>query len=123
MEDPARPGELFTMATEDPFWWNEAEPIWVTAEKAGIRSATMFWPGSSVAVGGIRAKEWPNTITGGVRPHDWQAFSQQVTGDQRVDAVIDWLRRPAATRPKLVTVYFDTVDTAGHNFGPDDARN
>lgn len=122
MEDPARPGETFTMATDDPFWWNAAEPIWVTAEKAGIRTATMFWPGANVAWGGTRAAGWPNTLTGGTRPSDWQQFNQAITGPQRVAAVIDWLRRPAETRPRFVTLYFDTVDTAGHRFGPDDAR-
>lgn len=122
MEDAARPGETFTMATDDPFWWSEAEPLWVTADKAGIRTATMFWPGSNVPVGGTRAAKWPNAITGGARPDDWQQFNQAVTGTQRVNAVIDWMRRPAATRPRFVTLYFDTVDTAGHMFGPDDAR-
>ena len=52
MEDASRPGETFTMATDDPFWWNEAEPIWVTAEKAGDRTGTLFWPGYNVAWGG-----------------------------------------------------------------------
>jgi len=119
-EDPARPGEVFTMASDDPFWWNAAEPIWVTAEKAGIRTATMFWPGSNVAWGGQREKrEWSET-TGGTRPSDWQQYNQAVTPVQRVSAVIDWMRRPAATRPKLVTLYFDQVDTAGHHYGPVD---
>ncbi|HEX8415296.1 MAG TPA: ectonucleotide pyrophosphatase/phosphodiesterase [Sphingomicrobium sp.] len=118
MEDPRRPGETFTMASDDPFWWNEAEPIWVSAEKAGVRTATMFWPGANVALGGSRAKDWPNPVTGGVRPADWQHFNQQLPNNQRVDTVIDWLRRPTATRPTFLTVYFDTVDTAGHQFGP-----
>lgn len=122
MEDPERPGETFTMATDDPFWWNSASPIWVDAEQAGIRTATMFWPGANVAWGGTKATEWPNDITGGTRPEDWQQFNQAVTGEQRVNAVLDWLRRPAATRPKFVTLYFDTVDTAGHEYGPYDAR-
>ncbi|MGV3770169.1 MAG: ectonucleotide pyrophosphatase/phosphodiesterase [Sphingobium phenoxybenzoativorans] len=122
MEDARRPGETFTMASDDPFWWNEAEPIWVAAEKAGVRTATMFWPGSNVAWGGIRDPKWPNPIAGGTRPSNWLQFNQAVTGDQRVDAVIDWLRRPAGTRPVFLTLYFDTVDTAGHQFGPDAAQ-
>ncbi|MEG3088133.1 alkaline phosphatase family protein [Sphingomonas sp. PB4P5] len=122
MEDARRPGEKFTMASDDPFWWNEAEPIWVTAHKAGIRTATMFWPGANVAIGGTRAEKWPNDLTGGVRPDDWQQFNQAVSGTQRVNAVLDWLRRPAAIRPAFVTVYFDTVDTAGHRYGPGDVR-
>ena len=122
MEDPARPGETFTLATDDPFWWDEAEPIWVTAEKAGIRTATMFWPGANVAWGGTRADKFPYATTGGTRPEDWQQFNQAITGTQRVAAVADWLRRPATIRPRFVTLYFDTVDSAGHEYGPDDAR-
>lgn len=121
MEDPARPGEVFTMASDDPFWWNAAAPIWVTAEQAGVRTASMFWPGSNVAWGGKRAAEWPNPVTGGTRPSDWQAFSQQMPGENRVRQVIDWMRRPAAIRPQFVTTYFDVVDTEGHRGGPDSA--
>lgn len=121
MEDARRPGEVFTMQSDDPFWWNEAEPIWVSAEKAGIRTATMFWPGSNVAVGGTRGGEWPNEITGGTRPTDWMQFNQAIPEARRVEAILDWARRPAATRPRLMTLYFDSVDTAGHAEGPDGA--
>ncbi len=105
MEDVARPGEKFTMSNKDPFWWDQSEPIWITAEKQGVRAATMFWPGSEVELDGTR-------------PSDWWPFSQALSDDRRVNAVIDWMRRPTATRPQLVTLYFDSVDTAGHFFGP-----
>lgn len=122
MLDAARPDETFTMASDDPFWWNAAEPIWVTAEKAGIPTATMFWPGSNVAWGGVKAPKWPYEIAGGTRPRDWQQFNEAVNDRQRVDSLIDWLRRPAAGRPRFLTLYFDEVDTAGHRFGTRDAR-
>jgi predicted AlkP superfamily pyrophosphatase or phosphodiesterase len=121
MEDAARPGQVFTMATDDPFWWNATPPIWVDAEKAGIRTATMFWPGANVAFGG-EAAGGHGAVKGGTRPEDWQQFNQAVTGEQRVNAILDWLRRPAAIRPRFLTLYFDAVDTAGHSYGPDDAR-
>ena len=120
MEDAARPGELFTMESSDPFWWNEATPIWVDAEKAGIRTATMFWPGADVAIGGTQTKR--EGVQGGVRPSDWAQFNDAVTGTQRVNGVLDWLRRPAAIRPRFVTLYFSAVDHAGHDFGPGDPR-
>lgn len=122
IEDAARPGETFTMATEDPFWWSAAEPLWITAERAGVRSATMFWPGSNVGWGGVVTKGKNHDLpVGGARPSDWQQFTAALTGPQRVDATIDWLRRPPASRPRFVTLYFDTVDTAGHDGGPDSA--
>ncbi len=119
MEDPARPGEKFTMASDDPFWWSQSSPIWVDAEKAGIRTATMFWPGANVAVGGTPKPNSHGAIDGGTRPQDWQQFNQQISAKQRVNAVLDWMRRPATIRPKLVTLYFDTVDVAAHDNGPD----
>lgn len=113
MIDPRRPGVMFSLGNTaqalDPFWWDEAEPVWITAEKAGLRAATMFWPGSEVAIQGRR-------------PSDWMRFDQNVSNVQRVNTLIDWLRRPAAFRPAFATVYFDTVDTAGHKFGPDSAE-
>jgi predicted AlkP superfamily pyrophosphatase or phosphodiesterase len=115
MIDPRRPGQMFSLGDSrqslDPFWWSDAEPIWITAEKAGIRTATMFWPGSELGYGDPKVKEW--------RPEDWARYDQNVSGEQRVNGVLDWLRRPASIRPKFVTLYFDTVDTAGHKFGPD----
>ena len=118
MEDAALPGVKFTMAdSQDPFWWNAAEPIWVTAERAGVRSATMFWPGSNVAWGGTKAKD--KKPVGGVRAEDWWPYDIEVPPAQRVAGALDWLRRPAATRPKFLTLYFDTIDSAGHTYGPD----
>lgn len=110
MVDPRRPDVRFTLGDPrqslDPFWWDEAEPIWVTAEKAGVRTGTMFWPGSEVPIHAVR-------------PQDWLRYDKAVTGTQRINTVLDWLRRPAAIRPRFVTLYFDTVDTVGHELGPD----
>ena len=122
MEDEARPGELFTMRSLDPFWWNATAPIWVEAERAGIPTATMFWPGSDVAWGGQRIEGRPDAMAGGTYPRHWQHFDQTVTDAQRVEAVLGWLRNPAAVRPRFITLYFDTVDTVGHHFGPRDPR-
>lgn len=110
MIDPRRPDQRFSLGDPkqslDPFWWSEAEPIWITAEAAGVRSATMFWPGSELA--------YHNR-----RPRDWLRFDGNVSDVQRVATVLDWMRRPAATRPQLVTLYFDEVDHDGHEYGPD----
>lgn len=108
MIDPARPGQMFSISDPkqslDPFWWSGAEPIWITAEKQGIRTATAFWPGSEV-------------LNHDARPQDWLRFDQNISNVQRVNTVIDWLRRPEAIRPRLITLYFDTVDHMGHSFG------
>ncbi len=113
MIDPRRPDVRFSLGDPkqslDPFWWDEAEPAWVTAGKAGVRSATMFWPGSEVAIHASR-------------PPDWLRYDAHVGYAQRVNTILDWMRRPADIRPAFVTLYFKAVDDAGHKFGPDSAE-
>ena len=93
-------------AVGDTRWWGGGEPIWVGAEKAGLRSATLFWPGSEAPVQGLR-------------PTRWHPFDEKVSADARVDEVLGWLGEPASTRPRVITLYFDALDKAGHEHGPD----
>ena len=44
-------------AVTDARWWG-GEPIWVGAEKAGVRTATLSWPGSEAAIQGVRPSQW-----------------------------------------------------------------
>ncbi|CAN5173370.1 ectonucleotide pyrophosphatase/phosphodiesterase [soil metagenome] len=109
MYDARRPEARFSLGdakeATDPFWWDESEPIWITAEKQGIHSSLMFWPGGEVSHEGVRA-------------FDWSRYDANFSGDQRVRAALDWMRRPAAIRPRFMTLYFDTVDKHGHKEGP-----
>ena len=89
----------------DPRWWG-GEPIWATAVRQGKRAATFFWPGSDVAIGGVR-------------PTWYKIFDAAVPNAHRVTQVLDWLSLPADRAPSLVTVYFGDVDDAGHRYGPD----
>ncbi len=110
MEDPAIPGVTFKMSNQaavvDRRWWDEGEPLWVTAERAGIHTGTMYWPGSEADIRGIR-------------PSLWLHFNAGLPADARTDQVLAWLDLPADKRPDFVTLYFDNVDTAGHYYGPD----
>src|SRR5690606_14042595 len=38
--------------------------------------------------------------------------------DVRVDTVLGWLSEPDATRPRIATLYFESVDHQGHAHGP-----
>src|SRR5262249_46231963 len=110
MQAPDIPGITFRLANKeavaDRRWWDEAEPLWVSAEKQGVRTATMFWPGS-------------DTDIGGVRPSEWRLFDKTMTSEARVDTLLSWLDKPQAERPRFLTLYFDKADSNGHDFGPD----
>lgn len=98
-------GGMFNMAKLETHWWDEAEPVWITAEKQGVRSACFFWPGSE-------------TELQGRRPTYYRPFEKKLTCAERVDGLLAWLALPEAERPRFFTLYFDLVDTAGHDFGP-----
>ena len=107
MRDASMP-ERFTQSSEtakDARWWG-GEPVWVTAMRQGRRAGTMFWPGTEAAIGGTR-------------PTYWKAYDKELGTLDRVDQALTWLALPAAEQPTFVSLYFEEVDTAGHDFGPD----
>jgi predicted AlkP superfamily pyrophosphatase or phosphodiesterase len=93
-------------ANVDGRWWDQAEPIWVTAQKQGLRTASVYWPGTQAEIRGTR-------------PTYWQLFDASVSPSARVEQVLAWLDLPPERRPNFVSLYFDQADTAGHNYGPD----
>jgi len=86
-------------------WWG-GEPIWVSAEQAGVRTATWSWPGSEAEIKGIR-------------PSQWRRYDESIAPEARADSVLGWLRQTDAAAPRLATLYLETVDKAGHRHGPD----
>ena len=86
--------------------WYGAEPIWVTAEKNNLISATYFWVGSEAPIKGFYPTYYKN-YKNGVNPID------------KVDQVIEWFSLPVEERPRLVCLYFNEPDHAGHVYGAD----
>jgi len=100
--------ERFTMSAataRESRWWG-GEPIWVTAERQGRRSAPLSWPGTEAPVGGVR-------------PTAWLPFDDKASNTDRVRQVLDLLALPPERRPSFLTTYFSEVDHAGHENGPD----
>lgn len=103
MTDPKKPGVTFTQKNSlDGTWWDDATPLWVSAERAGLKTATLFWPGSEAEIRGVR-------------PSRYLPFDQTVTSSARADRLLAWIDEG---RPAFATLYFDEVDTAGHKLGP-----
>lgn len=108
MWDPSFDGR-FSMANraavQDGRWWG-GEPVWVTAERNGRRTAPLFWPGSEAEIEGFSASHW-------------LPFDGGMPNADRVEWILDLLDRPADQRPSFLTLYCDETDIVGHNSGPD----
>lgn len=87
--------------------WIEAEPLWVAAERQGVRTATYFWVGSETPWRGVAAS------------YRKAPFDAEVPEAAKVDQILAWLDLPAAERPRLVLSWWHGADGAGHAHGPD----
>jgi predicted AlkP superfamily pyrophosphatase or phosphodiesterase len=103
-----RIGRTFSLGDRDvmadPRWWG-GEPLWITAERQGKRSASFFWPGSDVAIHATL-------------PTYYRVYDGRVSNARRVAGVLDWLALPPDSAPAFVTLYMSDVDGAGHEYGP-----
>uniref|UniRef100_A0A1I7VFF8 NUC domain-containing protein n=1 Tax=Loa loa TaxID=7209 RepID=A0A1I7VFF8_LOALO len=94
--------DFFKKNINQPGWYL-GEPIWETAQKAGLMSAVFFWPGSN-AVGKL--------------PNYWIRYNSSVPLTHRIDTLIKWLNLPDGERPSVLQAYFEEPDYAGHRGGP-----
>ena len=83
------------------------EPIWITAQKQGVKCGVVYWVGSDIAIKG----EYPTYYRNWNEEPHWN-FAQ------RCDEVIRLLSLPEDERPRLVMAYFDEPDHQGHVHGP-----
>uniref|UniRef100_A0A673MZ50 Ectonucleotide pyrophosphatase/phosphodiesterase 5 n=1 Tax=Sinocyclocheilus rhinocerous TaxID=307959 RepID=A0A673MZ50_9TELE len=88
----------------DAWWWEEAVPLWVTNQKAGLKSGAAMWPGSDVAIGGTY-------------PTHYLSYNASMTFETRVEKLIDWFSGPEAIN--FGVLYWEEPDESGHNLGPE----
>ncbi len=102
--DPARKQSY---KPKDGTWFGE-EPIWVTAEKQQLLTASFYWGASSSVIKGVLPTYYYN-------PNP----NKDVYVDGRVMALKNWLNQPEDKRPHFISIYFPDTDHAGHDYGPD----
>lgn len=83
------------------------EPIWITAQKQGVKTGNVYWVGSDIPI----KREVPTY-------HKVWADTPRLTFSERVDEVVRLLGMPDEERPRLVMVYFEEPDHSGHAYGP-----
>ncbi|TQS35945.1 hypothetical protein Golomagni_03619 [Golovinomyces magnicellulatus] len=95
----------------NPKWWG-GEPLWVTAEKQGVRTAVHMWPGSESNIMGIK-------------PSFLDKYNFKTTLQDKSKRILELLDKKGYeddldedSRPQLIAAYIPNVDTAGHLYGP-----
>jgi len=86
--------------------WLLAEPLWIAAERQGIKAATYFWVGSET--------DWQG------RSHSYRMapFDGKRPEADKVAQILAWLALPKAERPRLIMAYFAGADQVAHDRGP-----
>ena len=105
--DPARRDEYSLRnrkAVSNPQWYL-GEPIWVTAEKQGIKTGCHYWVGCEAKIRGVF-------------PTYHLDYDHNKPSVERVRTVLEWLQKDESERPQFISLYYSVVDSKGHKYGP-----
>ena len=81
------------------------EPIWRTAERQGVKAATIYWVGSDLNDDNSHASFW------------YDYGKPLISYEERVHKALEYLQLPEPERPHLILLYLDEPDHTEHTFG------
>ena len=90
----------------DPYYYG-GEPIWITAQRQGVKTGNVYWVGSDIPI----KDEYPTYYRNWDEDPHWDF-------EERVDEIVRLMSLPESERPRLVMGYFDEPDHTGHVYGP-----
>ena len=90
----------------DPYYYG-GEPIWITAQRQGVKTGNVYWVGADIPIKG----EYPTYYRNWDEDPHWNF-------EERVDEIVRLMSLPENERPRLVMGYFDEPDHTGHVYGP-----
>ncbi|XP_034363295.1 ectonucleotide pyrophosphatase/phosphodiesterase family member 7 [Arvicanthis niloticus] len=91
-------------------WWdNGSIPIWITAQRQGLKTGSFFYPGGNVSYQG-------ENVTMSRKEGILHNYKNETEWRGNVDTVMKWFTEDNVT---LVTLYFGEPDSTGHRYGPD----
>ncbi|XP_053308831.1 ectonucleotide pyrophosphatase/phosphodiesterase family member 7 [Spea bombifrons] len=91
-------------------WWdNGSLPIWITAQRQGLKVGSLFFPGGNATYGG----EQVNVKKVEDRTHK---YGNETEWKENVETVMGWFTEQDLD---FVALYFGEPDSTGHKYGPD----
>ena len=85
-------------------WWNQAEPLWVTAEKHNVRTAVYWWDGCQVPIHNVTPTQC----------HEYQSYwTWPKPKEDTIEAMKEILDNFQRNEWQLGLVYYEAVDATG----------
>lgn len=106
MYDPETKKVFTVRNSSDPFWWNEATPIWVSVQDRNYKSAAAMWPGTDVMIQNRTATYFLK-------------YNSKVRFNERLNNLTKWLTQDNLV--KFAALYWEEPDNTGHIYGPENA--
>ncbi|KAJ6658498.1 hypothetical protein lerEdw1_020053 [Lerista edwardsae] len=91
-------------------WWdNGSLPIWITAQRQGLKTASLFFPGGNATYQGeqVNVKRVEKLF---------HSYSNETEWKQNIDTVMRWFDEDNLD---FVALYFGEPDSTGHKHGPE----
>ncbi|KAM5135165.1 ectonucleotide pyrophosphatase/phosphodiesterase family member 7 [Mantella aurantiaca] len=91
-------------------WWdNGSLPIWITAQRQGLKTGSLFFPGGNATYGGEDVNVKKVERSG----HN---YSNETEWEENVETVMKWFTEEDLD---FVALYFGEPDSTGHKHGPE----
>ncbi|CAM4332460.1 unnamed protein product [Leuciscus chuanchicus] len=92
-------------------WWDSGSlPIWITAQRQGLKAGSLHFPGTASTYQGESA------FVREVEPENYN-YSNETAWQENIDKVMEsWFRGQDLD---FVSMYFGEPDATGHRYGPD----
>lgn len=107
-------GKMYAMndpeTRNDPAFYG-GEPIWITAQRQGVKTGNVYWVGSDIAIKGEHPTYYKNYND-----------TPRLNYAERIAYVLEMLKKTETERPQLIMVYFEDPDHYGHAFSPHSAE-
>ncbi len=88
-------------------WWDKSEPIWITAEKNGVKAALYLWDGCQVLIRGRKPTvcvEYKSLYESNIAINETKRYVDKILDDFSHD------------KYRLALLYYEFVDYAGLSF-------
>ncbi|KAM7382224.1 hypothetical protein PAMA_012879 [Pampus argenteus] len=94
----------------DSYWDNGSLPIWITAQRQGLKAGSLHFPGTAATYKGeaVRVRQVEPLYYDYSNETDWRLNIDKVIGE--------WFYQQDLN---FVSLYFGEPDLAGHEYGPD----